>query len=291
MSVPNPATTEWVPLQGNKAERMAYWGDYSELKTYNDGDCAIAADGILYMCVKNGTVGTAPVKWPGVGNPQGPSGVQGPMGIGIPTPVVNGQWIKGVGGAAVWSAITLSDVPNAAAKPDYGTALPASPVDGQEYILVDSITAPTRSWRCRYNAQSSNQYKWEIHGANPICGISAAQQTVNPVTTWTNVVVTPITIPRQGDYSLTASCRCNNGWSGGAQHVYMMLWANTAGNVFGPQPLVGLNVGWWGQLSVSSFIQGLLAGTTIGVSTYINASGPVYVGEIAWSATPIRLLS
>lgn len=31
--------------------------------------------------------------------------------VGVPTPVVNGQWIKGVGGAAVWSAITPADVP------------------------------------------------------------------------------------------------------------------------------------------------------------------------------------
>lgn len=29
---------------------------------------------------------------------------------GIPVPVVNGQWVKGVGGAAVWSAITPADV-------------------------------------------------------------------------------------------------------------------------------------------------------------------------------------
>jgi hypothetical protein len=30
--------------------------------------------------------------------------------IGMPSPVVNGQWIKGVGGAAVWSKVTPTDV-------------------------------------------------------------------------------------------------------------------------------------------------------------------------------------
>ena len=30
----------------------------------------------------------------------------------IPTPVVNGQWIKGVGGAAVWQAIAQTDLPD-----------------------------------------------------------------------------------------------------------------------------------------------------------------------------------
>jgi hypothetical protein len=31
--------------------------------------------------------------------------------LGIPTPVVNGQWIKGVGGAAAWAAIARTDLP------------------------------------------------------------------------------------------------------------------------------------------------------------------------------------
>jgi hypothetical protein len=35
----------------------------------------------------------------------------GPSGGSIPQPVVNGQWVKGVGGAAVWSAIAAADVP------------------------------------------------------------------------------------------------------------------------------------------------------------------------------------
>jgi hypothetical protein len=47
--------------------------------------------------------------------PQGPAstvpGPQGPAGDGVPTPVVNGQWIKGSGGAAVWSPISQDDLP------------------------------------------------------------------------------------------------------------------------------------------------------------------------------------
>ena len=46
---------------------------------------------------------------------QGGVGPQGPAGApAYPTPVVNGQWIKGVGGAAVWSAIADADVPSVA---------------------------------------------------------------------------------------------------------------------------------------------------------------------------------
>jgi hypothetical protein len=40
------------------------------------------------------------------------SDVDGALGaVGIPKPVVNGQWVKGSGGAAVWSPIAASDVP------------------------------------------------------------------------------------------------------------------------------------------------------------------------------------
>lgn len=35
----------------------------------------------------------------------------GPPGVGVPTPVVNGQWLKGSGGAAVWAPITPADLP------------------------------------------------------------------------------------------------------------------------------------------------------------------------------------
>lgn len=43
----------------------------------------------------------------------------------------------------------------------YGVAFPASPVDGQEHILVDSITLPTWEMRFRYNAGSTATIKWE----------------------------------------------------------------------------------------------------------------------------------
>jgi hypothetical protein len=286
--VPDPAITNWVPLQGRAAESMVYWGAYSGSKTYNDGDCVIGSDGILYMCVQNGTVGKTPVKWPGAGAPQGAVGPQGPIGVGVPTPVVNGQWVKGVGGAAVWSALTLADVANAAAKPTYGTSWPSNPVDGQEHILVDSLTAPTYSWRCRYNAQSSSIYKWEVHGGIPLVGLNQAQQTVNAVTTWVNIVPSAINLPKDGGWTLTASCRVYNG-AAPAQHAYIMLWSSTQGNVFGPQPLVGLNSGWWGALAIAPFAYVLGAGS-LGVSGYINSTAPMMFGEITWSAMPNRLL-
>jgi len=35
--------------------------------------------------------------------------------VGLPTPIVNGQWVKGSGGAAIWSAIAAGDLPDLSA--------------------------------------------------------------------------------------------------------------------------------------------------------------------------------
>src|SRR4029077_16918092 len=53
-------------------------------------------------------------------------------------------------------------------KPSYGTTLPASPVDGQEAILVDSVTNPTHQERFRFHAGRPTPYKWEFVGG-PSC--------------------------------------------------------------------------------------------------------------------------
>lgn len=120
MSVPNPSTTDWVPLQGKAG--AAYFGQYQASgHTYYDGDCVIGSDGILYMCVTDGTT-TPPVAWPGAPAPQGVAGPQGPQGVGIPMPVVNGSWIKGVGGAAVWTPLSFSEIPIIPACRFYSTA-------------------------------------------------------------------------------------------------------------------------------------------------------------------------
>jgi hypothetical protein len=33
--------------------------------------------------------------------------------VGVPAPVVNGEWVKGAGGAAVWSPIVATDIADA----------------------------------------------------------------------------------------------------------------------------------------------------------------------------------
>lgn len=110
--------------------------------------------------------------------PAGPTGATGPAGADGQPRVVqdegNALTVRGalnfVGGGVVASDDaannrTVVTIPGAA--PGYGTTLPASPVDGQEFILVDSTTAPSYQWRLRYNAGSSSAYKWECIGGVP----------------------------------------------------------------------------------------------------------------------------
>ena len=96
-----------------------------------------------------------------------------------------------------------------AQKPSYGTSLPASPTDGQEAILVDSVTNPTYQWRFRYNAGSSSAYKWEFVGGTPVA--VATSGTATWATSWGNIAGGPsFTLPRAGDWLLQASAIASN---------------------------------------------------------------------------------
>ena len=226
-----------------------------------------------------GATGSAGPQGPtGPTGPAGSTGPQGPTGApAYPTPVVNGQWVKGVGGVPVWAAIAQSDLPGplkdiAVAPPSnnlnsvvasgwyactsstnapttggymqtvtddpnwqtqtywditsavvkvwvrqkasgvwqpwtllnaapYGTTLPASPVDGQEAVLVDSTTNPSYQWRLRYNAGSTSTYKWGFIGGAPFIAITTTASPAGGA--WTTVA--SFTCPRAGIYAIAGS--------------------------------------------------------------------------------------
>jgi hypothetical protein len=90
----------------------------------------------------------------------------------------------------------------------YGTSLPASPLDGQLAVLVDSVTNPTYQWQFRYNAGSTSAYKWEFVGGAPFSAVDSSTQALT-VSVWTGVLPT-FTLPRAGDYVLGASGMLRN---------------------------------------------------------------------------------
>ena len=81
----------------------------------------------------------------------------------------------------------------------YGTSLPGSPADGQEYVLVDSTTNPNWSLRFRYNAGSANTDKWEYMGGTPITAeVTTDESTASTTYAALTTAGPSIVIPRAG---------------------------------------------------------------------------------------------
>jgi hypothetical protein len=101
----------------------------------------------------------------------------------------------------------LAERVEAALPAGYGTTLPGSPFDKQEFILVDSLTAPTYAWRFRYVASISGAYKWVFIGGTPKMAQVDVQQTSTLWGGWFDLsTVGPLlTVPYLGDYFVTAS--------------------------------------------------------------------------------------
>jgi hypothetical protein len=84
--------------------------------------------------------------------------------------------------------------------PAYGTTLPSAPTDGQEAILVDTVTAPTYQWRFRYNAGNTGAYKWEFTGGAAILIAGSNFTTPKGPTGWLDGNGPSFTLPRAGLY-------------------------------------------------------------------------------------------
>jgi hypothetical protein len=99
----------------------------------------------------------------------------------------------------------------AAAGPGLATTLPGSPVDGQEAILVDSLTLPTYAWRFRYTASITDAYKWVYVGGAPIVTEVATIGTINSGTYGALASAGPsFALPRAGIYEVEVGARMYN---------------------------------------------------------------------------------
>jgi len=83
-----------------------------------------------------------------------------------------------------------------------GTALPGSPADGQEAILVDSLTAPTYAWRFRYLAAKASN-RWLFIGGAPLLSEVATPDNVASASYVSLATPGPsVAIPVAGDYQV-----------------------------------------------------------------------------------------
>lgn len=121
-------------------------------------------------------------------------------------------------GGLEWLAVNpgTNQVPGAAADAGFGTALPGSPVDGMEFTLVDSLTAPTYAWRFRYVSGISDAYKWVYVGGSPsVAEVATADSgSVNANYVDTATVGPQITVARAGIYQISFGAGIKNNTAG-----------------------------------------------------------------------------
>jgi len=157
------------------------------------------------------------------------------------------------------------------------TSLPASPVDGQECILCDSLSAPTYQWHLKYVAAKASN-KWVFIGGPPKIAVVATAEATSSATFVALATAGPsFTIPVAGDYIITVGSLINPGATVGSIHSYD-IGATGAVDANGAQ-WTG-NTSWLGTPMKTNFHQGLAAGTAI-VSKYRNqtAAAATYSGR------------
>lgn len=277
--------TEWKPAA--PAVDLVYWGDYVPATQYKDGDI-VMYQGTPWMAVKPTT--TPPDPWP-TASPGASLSYDGDY---VPATayddgdmvVKDGVVYMCVGGPttvapdpALWGAQPVG-------KPSYGTTLPGSPIDGQEAILVDSVTNPSYQWRFRYNAGSSSAYKWEFIGGTPaVSSVASAQSTTTVASTIDLTTVGPrIIVPRAGDYYVESG-------QAAIQHnianaiASISPWKNAASTGIGGQIQLGpANIDNLLTFGPELFTD-LIAGDDLRIRYYMSTAGTCY-----WSQRRIAVL-
>jgi hypothetical protein len=166
--------------------------------------------------------------------------------------------------------------------PSYGTSLPASPIDGQEAILVDSPTNPTYQWKFRYNAGSTSPYRWEFIGGAPLRSVIPAALALSSVGGWT--AATPaVSAPRAGDYLL--SVRVMAQVSGNP----LLGLATFASGVLLQDGTAHVRASTWQGIEVSdSFAPAVAAGAQLALGYYTDTAGQLFQSRTL-TVYPVRI--
>jgi len=214
-----------------------------------------------------------------------------------------GDWAAGTyypGDHVVYNGILYECVRQTTAAPvpwppapgaaSYGTTLPASPIDGQEHVLVNSVTAPDWQWRFRYNAGNTTAYKWEFIGGAPYSVVGGSMNTSST----TPVVITgapTFTFPRAGIYTVLFGglVQNNGGTVSGAYAAPMQIYVN--GAAVGGQAISTPTAGYVGT-SISQAVPGVnpAAGQGLDMRGWNGSAGPTTAFSQCWfQIVPVRL--
>jgi len=212
-----------------------------------------------------------------------------------------GDWVAGTykeGDIVVYNGVaymavrqtTQTPVPWAAgqASLSYGTSLPSNPVDGQEAVLVDSVTNPSYTWRFRYNAQSTSPYKWEyIGGAAAVVSVIGGESSA--VTGSYIDLASPcrVVLPRAGDYDQIIGATCAH--TVAASSVYLAACRNTGAPVWQTNVVVRTANDAMALSPLSFRWTGCAAGDDLRARYYNGAAGTASWYSRWISVTPVRV--
>jgi hypothetical protein len=278
------AAPTWQPTAPS-GSTITYIGAYDNAHTYHDGDYVIGADGITYQCVKEGTVGVTPTPF-------------GTSGYGVPTPVVNGQWVKGVSGIPVWSAIAPSDVglPKITTSA-FSAGPPASPANGDIWNAT-GVDGGGAVWTFAYNAGSSSAYKWEFIGGTPFTTIAGASGLINAgyavsAPNW----YSPgsgynYTIARPGDYLLRDGV-ATVGSATVAAYALAGFFKNAAApTLYAHVPFTAQGIAADASVTLPCpawIFTGCVAGDVVGVAVATAANATITFSSLSFSLQPKRI--
>jgi len=233
-------------------------------------------------------------------------------GVTIP-PVVNGQWIKGVGGAAVWSPIVAADItspvngqfikgsggvavwapitPADVGLPKITTSAqsggpPASPANNDIWIAT-GIGANNIYWMLQYDSSEAT-YKWKFVGgpANSL-DYGAAAQSNTVANTWQQMNNPQITIARSGIYQLRAHCRFY--WNGASSSDTVWFSCAVGGSNIGQAVQHTGATSSWGTGGYGAADAAITAGNGAGIALYsTNTAIQMVIGRI--EVTPIKFI-
>jgi microcystin-dependent protein len=180
--------------------------------------------------------------------------------------------------------------PGVSATPPLVSALPASPIDGQEcYLQTAAMAAVGAVWRLRYRAASASAYKWESLGGAPLAleGQSASTTLASMTPFGTGTV-----LPCAGDYLMQFGgtyTRTNTAeWlhiffdmSDGVKSIQSGVWLRSTTANTPEQSL---------SLAMSGRVLGAAAGGNWRLRlANSNASSTVSVSNGWYTITPIRV--
>lgn len=170
--------------------------------------------------------------------------------------------------------------------PQYVTALPAAPIDGQEiYYRADSTNGII--WHLRYNAASSSSYKWEFVGGSPIeKTYTAGFETLSASTGWVDAptVGPKYDIVLAGDYMVQAQVSAYKASSGVIFAVGIAKGQNT--------PVFSLSTDTYAANIYDAVTTcGIVTGATtdIRMRYYQNVGSTIISTERRMLVTPVRV--